>query len=89
MPENRLVVLCEPPSYFGLGSPFHFINFSSLGEDMGAAGISRASRTFNLSEGYGQPPWYVSADVNVNSQTRSLQAALFTAPPPPLLQTNG
>ena len=35
MPENRLVVLCEPPSYFGLGSPFHFINFSSLGRTWG------------------------------------------------------
>ena len=26
MPENRLVVLCEPPSYLGLGSPFHFFS---------------------------------------------------------------
>ena len=51
MPEHRLVVLCEPPSHLGLGSPFCFIHFSSLGEDLGAAGISRASRTFDLSGG--------------------------------------
>ena len=51
VPEHRLVVLCEPPSHLGLGSLFCFIHFSSLGEDLGAAGISRASRTFDLSGG--------------------------------------
>ena len=30
VPEHRLVVLCEPPSHLGLGSPFRFYPFFLL-----------------------------------------------------------
>ena len=56
VPEHRLMVLCQPPFLLGLGFHFFFIHFSSLGEYLGAAGISRASRTFNLSGGCPQKP---------------------------------